>query len=68
MNADLIEAAHVRRAAAVVGLELAPAHLPGVLAYYRMTAALAAAVNEFPLTEDAESAAVFVPCSPPTAE
>ena len=63
-----IDDEYVRRAAAVVGLELAPEHVPGVVLYSRMIAAFAATVNEFPLATDTESAAVFTPCSPPTPE
>lgn len=63
-----IDEAYVLLAARAAGLELAPAHLPGVTAYFRMIAGIAAAVNEFPLGDDTECAAVFTPCLPPTPE
>ena len=63
-----IDEAYVLLAAQTAGLELAPEHVPGVTAYLRMIAGIAAAVNEFPLSDDTESAAVFTPCSPPTPE
>ena len=62
MNIDLIDESYVRQAAHGVDLELAPAHVAGVVMYFRMIAGMAAAVNEFPLAADVENAAIFIPC------
>jgi hypothetical protein len=66
MDNDLIDDAFVRWAARTIDLELAPKHVPGVVRYYKMIAGMAAAVNEFPLDDEAEHAAVFTPCLAPT--
>lgn len=63
-----IDETTVLQAARTVGLELDAAHLPGVLLYYRMLADFAATVAAFPLDENIEPAAVFVPCSNTTPE
>jgi hypothetical protein len=44
-----IDEAFVRRAAALQGIELTAAQVPGVIANLQRTAQIAAAVNEFPL-------------------
>jgi hypothetical protein len=44
-----IDEEFVRRAAALQGLELTAAQLPGVIANLQRTAQVAAAVNDFPL-------------------
>jgi hypothetical protein len=66
VNIDHIDEAYVRHAAAGIDLELAPAHIPGVVVYCKMIAGMAALVNEFPLDEEMEHAAIFTPCSVPT--
>jgi hypothetical protein len=66
MNIDLIDEPFVRQAAHSVGLELAPEHLAGVIMYFKMIAGMAALVNEFPLDENIENAAIYIPCSMPT--
>lgn len=68
MDTKLIDESYITQAARGVGLELAPAHIAGVVMYFKMIAGLAAAVNEFPLDAEVENAAVFTPCSPPTPE
>ncbi len=68
MDPQLIDAAYVRQSAQAAGLELRPEHVPGVVTYFRMICTLAAAVNDFPLDAETESAAVFTPCPPPTPE
>ena len=65
-NKAEIDAAYVLAAARAVGLDLAPAHLPGVIANFQHISEIAALVNEFALADDVESAAVFAPCSPRT--
>ena len=54
-------AATVDRIAALIGLEIAPAHRPGVVANFTRIAAIAAPVMAFPLPDDSEIAPVFVP-------
>lgn len=54
-------AATVDRIAALVGLDIAPAHRPGVIANFTRIAAIAAPVMAFPLPDDLEIAPVFVP-------
>jgi len=49
LNPDLIDEAFVRRAAALQGIEITAAQLPGVIANLQRTAQLAAIVNEFAL-------------------
>jgi hypothetical protein len=58
---DLELEAHMLRAAALVGLEIAPAYRAGVLLNLRRTAEIAALVAGFPLPDDAESAPTFRP-------
>ena len=65
MDINLIDDSYVRQAAHGAGLELAPAHMPGVVKYFRMIAGMAAAVNDFPLDESCEIAAIFTPCPAP---
>jgi hypothetical protein len=65
MEPDLIDETYVRQAAHAAGLEILPEHLPGVVTYFRMVSGIAATVNEFPLDENTEIAAVFTPCPPP---
>jgi hypothetical protein len=52
--------AHARAAAALVGLPLDPAHLPGVVANLHVAARMAALVEAVPLTVADEPAPVFV--------
>lgn len=49
MEAPLIDEAFVQRAAALVGIEVTAAQMPGVLANLRRTAELASLVNAFAL-------------------
>lgn len=65
MDDRLIDSAFVIQAARGVGLELASDHVPGVVTYFKMINGMAAAVNELPLDEECEHAAVFTPCSAP---
>jgi hypothetical protein len=44
-----IDEAFVRRATALMGIELTAAQVPGVIENFRRTAQVAAFVNEFPL-------------------
>ncbi|MBC7941398.1 MAG: DUF4089 domain-containing protein [Chitinophagaceae bacterium] len=72
-NADLpLSAAQIGAAvdaqAAVLGLVLAPEHRPGVMQYYALAARMAALVQGLPLGRDDESAAVFTPVGPRTAQ
>lgn len=55
---------YVDVAAAAIGLEIAPAHRPGVLTYMRLASGLAQQVMAFPLSPVDEPAAVFHPVSP----
>ena len=64
MDTKAIDQVYVLQAAAGVGLELQPSHIPGVIAYFQVIADFAAMVSEFPLDEATENAAVFMPCSP----
>jgi hypothetical protein len=66
MDPNLIDDEYVTRAARGVGLELVPAHVPGVVRYFKMIAGMAESVNAFPLDETTEPAAIFTPCPPPT--
>ncbi len=68
MDINQIDESYVRQAADGVGLDLAPEHVAGVLMYFKMIAGLAASVNDFSLDAEAENAAIFTPCSPPTPE
>lgn len=63
MAADSIDETSVKQAALRVGIELAPAHIPGVVLYSNMLAEFAASVEAFPLDENTEPAAVFTPCT-----
>ena len=49
-----IDAAYVRRATALLGIELTAAQVPGVVDNLRRTAQVAALVNEFPLDQVAD--------------
>ncbi|MDB5808259.1 MAG: hypothetical protein JWN94_381 [Betaproteobacteria bacterium] len=66
MKPILIDYADVLHAARTVDLDLAPEHVPGVTSYFQLIAGMAALVNEYPLADSDEHAAVFTPCSPPT--
>ena len=57
--ADL--AATVDRIAETIGLDIAEAHRPGVIANFERIAGLAALVTAFPLPDDTELAPIFVP-------
>jgi hypothetical protein len=65
MDPDRIDAEFVAHAAHAIGLELAPAQVPGVVRYYKLIAGMAEAVNAFPLDDSTEAAAIFTPCSTP---
>jgi len=58
-------AAYAEAAAALIGLPLSPAHLPGVAANLGVAAQMAAIVMAVPLTPADEAAPVFVPARPP---
>jgi len=51
----------VAASAAAIGLSIAPAHQPGVVANLERIAAMARLVMEFPLPEEIEPAPVFEP-------
>ena len=51
--------------AALLGLPIAPAHRPGVVAYFELAAAMAERVMGLPLAETDEPAEVFRPVEPP---
>jgi len=63
MDRERIEA-YVDAAAAALDLPLAPAHRPGVLAYFALAAELADAVMAAPLGACDEAAPVFTPIGP----
>ena len=63
MDSERIEA-YVDAAAAALELPLAPAHRPGVLAYFALAAELAEAVAGAPLGAADEPAPVFTPIAP----
>jgi len=63
MDRERIEA-YVDAAAAALDLPLAPAHRPGVLAYFALAAGLADAVMAVPLGASDEAAPVFTPIAP----
>ena len=63
MDRERIEA-YVDAAAAALDLPLAPAHRPGVLAYFALAAELADAVMAAPLGASDEPAPVFTPIGP----
>ena len=52
---------YVKAAAAALELPIAPAHLPGVLLNFERLAAIAAAVNAFPLGPQDEPAPRWEP-------
>lgn len=54
-----IDEAWVTATAALAGLRIEPEHVPGVVAYLRRIAALAAAVNDTPLDPDDELGPVW---------
>ncbi|MGI4780021.1 MAG: DUF4089 domain-containing protein [Janthinobacterium lividum] len=55
---------YVDAAAAALGLNLDPAHRPGVLGYFALAAGFADIVEAVPLDMHVEPATVFVPVSP----
>ncbi len=59
--------AYAIQAAALIGLPLAPAHLPGVAANVALAARMAAMVFAVPLTPADEAAPVYTPAPPPAA-
>ena len=61
MDDHLDAAAFVTAASEFIGLEIAPAHRPGVIANMQRIASLARLVMEFPLSDDNEPAPVFRP-------
>jgi len=63
MDRERIEA-YVDAAAAALDLTLAPAHRPGVLAYFALAAELADAVMAAPLGASDEPAPVFTAIGP----
>jgi hypothetical protein len=63
MDAQRIEA-YVDAAAAALDLPLAPAHRPGVLAYFALAAELAESVAGVPLDVCDEAAPVFAVIAP----
>ena len=63
MDRERIEA-YVAAAAAALDLLLAPAHRPGVLAYFALAAELADAVMAAPLGASDEAAPVFTAIGP----
>ena len=63
MDRERIEA-YVDAAAAALDLPLAPAHRPGVIAYFALAAGLADAVMAAPLGVGDEPAPVFTPIGP----
>ena len=56
MAPEDIDEAYVRRATALLGIELTPAQVPGVIENLRRTAQVAALVNEFALDPMADEA------------
>ena len=54
-----IDEAYVRRATALVGIELTAAQVPGVIDNFRRTAQVAALVNEFELAPADEPGPVW---------
>ena len=63
MEKERIEA-YVDAAAAALDLPLAPAHRPGVLAYFALAAELAESLAGAPLGVDDDAAPVFRPIAP----
>jgi hypothetical protein len=56
--------AYVAQAVPLLGLPIAPEHLPGVVAYLDLAARIAQRVTDFPLEPADESGNTFVPVSP----
>lgn len=54
----------VKANAEVLALPIAPAHLPGVLAYIALAAHMAELVNGLALDASDESGSVFIPVAP----
>jgi hypothetical protein len=54
----------VDASATALGLHIAAAHRPGVLAFYALAAGMADLVNGLPLTPLDESGSVFMPVAP----
>jgi hypothetical protein len=52
---------YVDRAAAAVGIRIAPEHRPGVIVNFQRTAEVARLVTDFAIPDDIESAAIFRP-------
>ncbi|MGX9964040.1 AtzG-like protein [Roseomonas sp. F4] len=50
---------HIRSAAALLDLPIAPTHLPGMVATWQVAAAAAAQIAQVPLTAEDEPAPVF---------
>jgi hypothetical protein len=67
MTPEAIEA-YVDAAAAALDLPISAAHRPGVLRYFALAASMAELVNAHALGPADESAALFVPVSPPGAQ
>ena len=55
---------YVDAAAVALGLNLRPAHRPGVLGYFALAAGFAALIEAVPLDVHAEPAMAFVPVPP----
>jgi Asp-tRNA(Asn)/Glu-tRNA(Gln) amidotransferase C subunit len=66
MDPSRIDDDYVTRTAHGVDLKLAPAHVAGVVRYFKMIADMAESVNAFPLDETTDPAAIFAPCPAPT--
>ncbi len=54
MGPEDIDEAYVKRAAALMGIALTPAQVPGVVESLKRTAQVAALVNDFPLDAGAD--------------
>jgi hypothetical protein len=52
---------YVLQAAALAGLEIEPAHMPGVIENLQRSAAIARVFLDFPLPDDIEPAATYKP-------
>ena len=61
MNRAVDYAAFVDLAAALAGLDLDPAHRPGVIVNFERIAQMAGLVTDFPLPDGTEPAPVFEP-------
>ena len=51
LDPAVIDEEYVRRATALLGIDITPAQMPGVIENLRRTAQVAAVVNEFPLDQ-----------------